>query len=890
MRLAFVLLGFSISGFATDVYWNDFVNGSSWNYSTHWSPPGIPGPSDTAIFNPIGPNFPDLLKISIIAPTLVGSLEFNNTNPHSSYWIYGANPLQFNASSGNSSIVVAATNQSQTLFDTAIILSKNLDVSNRSNQKIIFSKTISGVGRGLSVSGLVEFSGNTSNTYTETTHVRNGTLFLNKTSGVNAIAGNLVVNSGHVETLNSQQFPPTSSVTLREHSTIRFTQDTIQKLILESGIHPNTISIDRNLSITELLELADLSSIVGSGTLSVAGDISFIGSSRNAHIDTPLLLSNQLRSISVDSVARLSINSPISEGGIIKTGPGILDILSTANLSGLVIEEGGIHLNGSLVSASPIQIYPEAFLYGKGIIDGDLVIQGTVSLGDVALENSTYTETGYFTFDKVGEISQKEVLFLTGDFSSSEISEGIHVNGDIIFSPSSTLIVKFSPTMLSQIDTDGKIILDSANVLLSPSEGFYKLNQTYNLLYAGSIEGQFGTVSSRFPLLNPMISYITEDSYSGVSFSLSLNRFSDLFATGNTAEVGNYLDTLAADPSDNSPIILEALINISSVEDLEQALSHLHPSCFTSLSVAQENDLLYIRNAIYNRLLQDQQNCCFTEEKKQSLQLWGGLIGGSAHQTNQNREPGYLARSPGAILGLDAQVNENTIFGGACGYIYTFQEWKRRHGDANMHTIYGSIYSQYAKPTSFFTANMTGGYTFYDVDRNLHLGALHAKAHSHFGGFEGAIDLKMGAHFPVLAAIMTPFLAFDYMVVHQNSTKEEGARVLNLKIKDHTADLLTSEAGFEFNFCHWKNQTLLKALLKMSVVGESRFFGRYEKASFPTGGTFKVKGWYPSRVLGAFGSALSASVYKSTISLCYQAKTNWDFTDQFLTLEVLWKF
>lgn len=890
MRIAVVLLGFSISGFATDVYWNDFVNGSSWNYSTHWSPSGIPGPSDNAIFNTIGSSISEQFKISIIAPTIIGSIEFNNTNPNTNYWIYGATPLQLSASSRNSSIFVASTNQSQTLFDAAIIMGKDLDISNQSLQKIIFNKTISGVGRSLSVSGLVEFSGQTPNTYTEKTLVRNGTLFLNKTPGINAIAGNLVLNSGRVETLNSHQFSPTSSVTLRENSSIHFTQDTIRKLILERSLHPNIVSIDRNLTITEMLELADLSSIGGSGTLSLTGDLSFVGFSQNAHIDTPLLLTHQMRSISVDSVARLSINGPISEGGMIKKGSGILDILSNANLSELVIEEGGIHLDGSLVSASPIQIYPDAFLYGKGIIDADLVIQGTVSVGDVALENSTYSETEYFTFDKAGEISQKQVLFLTGDFSPSQISEGIHVNGNIIFSPSSTLIVKFSPTMLSQMNTDGNIILDSANVQLSPSEGFYQLNQTYQLLYAGSINGQFGTVSSRFPLLNPMVSYITEDSYSEVSFSLSLKRFSDLFTTGNIAEVGNYLDKLSADPMDNSQIILEALINIPSVEQLGHALSHLHPSCFTSLSVAQENDLLYIRNAIYNRLLQDQQNCSVIAEKKPSVQLWGGFTGGSAHQTNQSGEPGYLARSPGAIFGLDAQVNDQTIFGGACGYIYTLQEWKRRHGDAHMQTIYGSIYSQYAKPTSFFTANITGGYTFYDVNRNLHLGALHAKAHSNFGGFEGAVDVKMGAHFPVRAMIMSPFMAFDYMVVHQNGTKEEGARVLNLKIKDHTADLLTSEAGFEFNFCHWKSQTLLKALLKMSVIGESRFFGRYVEASFPNGERFKVKGWYPSRLLGAFGAAFSASVNKSTISLCYQAKTNWDYTDQFLTLEVLWKF
>ncbi|HSX13926.1 MAG TPA: autotransporter outer membrane beta-barrel domain-containing protein [Chlamydiales bacterium] len=902
MRISVLIFSYSISAFAADSFWNDAVNGSSWNFANHWSPSGVPGAANTAIFNTIATNLSDQFKISIIAPVTVGSMEFNNENPATGYWIFGMTPLQLNANIGNSFISVKANNHSQVLIDVPIILGKDLEIINGSANPIILNQKLSGASRNVRVAGLTEFSGSEPNSYTGMTKVKNGTLFLNKSKGVNAISGNLIIDSGSVEYLSDLQVANSSIVTLQDNAVFNLNshQETIRTLQLKKSSSPNTVKIgvDGALSISDTLELADHSSIEGLGSLFLSGDhakISFIGSTHYGQINTALHLGNQMRTIEVNANPPLSLNGPILDGGIIKTGAGILEIATHANLSGFVIEEGGVHLNGRLASVSPVQIYPDAFLYGKGSIDGNLVIHGTVSVGEIIPDNTSYDKTEYFSFDKVSDIenSKSQLLFLTGDFQSAHVSEGIHVNGDITFSPQSTLVIKFSPNLLSRIDTTGKIILDSTNILLSPTEGIYNLNQKYDILYAGSISGQIGTVSSRFALINPIISYITEDSYTAVSFTLSLNHFSDLFTSGNASLVAAYLDSLALDPHDNSPIIIEALINTPTLKEISDSLSQLQPSAFTSLPVSLENDLFYIRNSIYSRLYQEQQNCLCIIENECPIHVWGGAFGGIANQINQSGEPGFRASSPGAILAVDANIKENVVLGGAVGYLYTFHEWKRHRGDANIHTISGSIYSQYAKPTSFFVGNITGGYSFYDVDRKINLGpgnVLHANANSRFGGFEGSIDLKFGAHFPVRSTIITPFLGFDYMVVHQNEAHEHGARVLNLNIESHIADLLTSEGGFEFSFCHWKDQTFLKALLRLSAIAESRFFGKTVEASFHTGGKFKARGLYPSRVLGAFGAGLSASFDRSTIFISYQAKTNWNFTDQFLTLEYLWRF
>ena len=79
-----------------------------------------------------------------------------------------------------------------------------------------FSGGISGLGS-VSKTGLgtVAFSGASANTYTGTTTVSEGTLELSKTSGVNAIAGNVTVNSGATLLLSSSDnVANTSAVTL----------------------------------------------------------------------------------------------------------------------------------------------------------------------------------------------------------------------------------------------------------------------------------------------------------------------------------------------------------------------------------------------------------------------------------------------------------------------------------------------------------------------------------------------------------------------------------------------------------------------------------------------------------------------------------------------------
>jgi autotransporter-associated beta strand protein len=94
--------------------------------------------------------------------------------------------------------------------------------------------------------GVLQFSGSSANTYTGLTRVNAGRLRLNKTAGVNAIAGNLVIGDGlgsfdTVEWLADNQIANTAAITLNIAGVLALGgfDETIHKLTVNGGTLQN---------------------------------------------------------------------------------------------------------------------------------------------------------------------------------------------------------------------------------------------------------------------------------------------------------------------------------------------------------------------------------------------------------------------------------------------------------------------------------------------------------------------------------------------------------------------------------------------------------------------------------------------------------------------------
>lgn len=792
-------------------------------------------------------------------------------------------------------------------------IENNASITLNQNFDGIFEKTLQGPGSLIKLgTGTITFTGdNSMNGYIV---VSEGTI----EGTTKSLQGNLlnygaIIFNQNFDGTYASQINGSGTLTKTGKSTITFNQKNTHQgtIILSDG----AIQIGHNEALGSSIlkmhndtELQLLPSVSASNPIELEGNFS--------SINVPFGSSN--------------LNGEISGGTFNKTGGGILELTGTGHTKGFIVSQGALQLNGALTAADRLVVQPGTAFFGTGTLHGDLDLQGILTPGAMmTLQKSPHEQmiAEYFSSDKFSDTttipSLSEDLFLVGNYSPNYAGGELNIDGNITASPDATIIIKFNPESISTINVNGTLTLNSPTLQLIPYEGFYHLNKEYKIISAESFNGQFGEVVNTFSMLQPLLTYDMQDGIFSVYFQLTKRHFSDLFPSGNAGQVARVLDLLANKPCQNSALVIDTIINSESEKEIKHALIQMQPSAMTSLSVIQENDLLYIRNALFTRMQSTQGQCLsdkaqenripnrnthskmfdtMSQEEiefdivptdKNPIQIWGSLIGGYTNQNNQSGEPGYVAKSPGAILCADTKINENGIFGGGVGYIYTQNEWNKNRGEAEIQNIYATLYGEYAKNSGYLLTSLSGGYSFYSVHRHISFGPgriVRATAASDFQGYEGSIDLKMGLNFPWKNGSLSPFLGVDYMLVHTNEYQEKGASSLNLKLKSHNGDLLTTEGGLELFFCQKKERTHLKAFLRFSAILESRFFGEFEKGAFVCGGTFKVDGLYPSRVLACFGSGINASYGRSTFSLSYQVKTQLKFTDQSMSAEYLWKF
>jgi len=196
--------------------------------------------------------------------------------------------------------------------------------------------------------GTLVLSGATANTYSGTTYVNEGEVQLNKTAGVNAIAGNVTVGDGAgVDTLQllaSNQIANTSAVTVLRSGDfdLNGNNQTIGSLTMEGGIAAGTGQV-----------------ITGAGTLTLGGNVTLntnAATNQSASITGNLSLGGATRTFTVGDnllVQRdLNISAVISDGaassGLTKAGAGTLTLSgATANTySGTTtVNAGTLELN-----------------------------------------------------------------------------------------------------------------------------------------------------------------------------------------------------------------------------------------------------------------------------------------------------------------------------------------------------------------------------------------------------------------------------------------------------------------------------------------------------------------------------------------------------------------
>jgi autotransporter-associated beta strand protein len=277
--------------------------------------------------------------------------------------------------------------------------------------------------------GTLRLSGTQANTNATTTFINGGALELNKTAGVDAIAGPLVVglNSGTeiLRLLGADQIANTSSVTVFSGGIfdLNGNNETIASLQLRS----NTSNAG---SVT-----------TGAATLTLGGNLSVIANGTGAvgaSISGNLSLGNATRTFNIgDGTAAqdLNISAVISSGGFTKTGAGTLRLSgATSNTftGTATVNDGVLELakNGGAIAAIAI---PNALVVGDDVGVGDATAKSNFSNQIADTASVTVSSDGAFQLPS-GSDSIGALTLHTGTSSGASITTsggGLTLGGDL---------------------------------------------------------------------------------------------------------------------------------------------------------------------------------------------------------------------------------------------------------------------------------------------------------------------------------------------------------------------------------------------------------------------------------------------------------------------------
>lgn len=229
--------------------------------------------------------------------------------------------------------------------------------------------------------GQLTLSGATANTYSGTTVVNSGILVLNKTNGINAIPGDLIVNGGGVEYATSNQIADTANITINSGwFTLQYSNsgssnsDTFASLTMNGGSYGtgsgghgglSTITGDATIaggSITEVNQ----SKITVNGTTTFSGGTILVSRAYSSTTYDTVFTVNNLNLVNTSSGTYnpITINS-----GAWDTGNTI------ANLGGQLLLKGDLTFTGNSTNANTLLIS------GGGASAG--AIAGTIALDGV---------------------------------------------------------------------------------------------------------------------------------------------------------------------------------------------------------------------------------------------------------------------------------------------------------------------------------------------------------------------------------------------------------------------------------------------------------------------------------------------------------------------------
>jgi autotransporter-associated beta strand protein len=548
-----------------------------------------------------------------------------------------------------------------------------------------------------------------------------------------------------------------------------------------------------------------------------------------------------------DGVYQEPING---SGSLIKEGESEISFSEDITQEGgLYVNEGTVFLNKTLdTSGGEVYIAPDASLKGTDTIYGDVEIEGAVKPGH-----------SINTLPIVGDVN-----FATGSIYEVEFSQTefdlLDVTGHVTIQPGSTVLLLALPMPLQSVTLP----------IIQTTEG---------------LTGTFDYLHNPYPLLAPTLHYTIDDLF----LQLDILPFTHLFKSGNVGNIAHYLDTQNLQTGTDLYNVVIKIKEMTTNEDIQNALEQLHPALFHAYALSQENIAIRQRTVYTNRLWDLMQTDCSCKTvSDHSNSLWLDAIGDFYHQDEIHDYSGFYTKSQGLILGYDKIFNSYFTSGLSGSYMHSNMDWDNDQAKSKTNSYSGAFYASFFSKPILAEASIIGAYNQSKANRRISFSTIDRvaahKQNSHlWNAHLGLIGCWTKQH-----TTFSPFIFCDYLKYHQNRFTETGADDLNLLVKKQNADLWRLQAGLKLSTCIEIKSNKILPSLSLSYVQEIRNNGSHSYAQLMGAENFFwVKGLNPDRNLFAPEAKLIwlSSNERWSLSLGYAAEIGSKFWDQNLIFQ-----
>jgi uncharacterized protein with beta-barrel porin domain len=455
---------------------------------------------------------------------------------------------------------------------------------------------------------------------------------------------------------------------------------------------------------------------------------------------------------------------------------------------------GRSNINGTL-DAPAVNVNPGATLGGTGLINGNVINDGTVSPGHSI---GTLTINGNFTQNPGGTLGAE--LAANGTSSLLQVNGAATLNGGTLATTLDRGVFQNGTTFTVLAATGGVTGQFSQSTLLTPSP-FLSLQ---TLLLPGSVQIQI--------IRKPYTSLLGGMTYNQYVTAVNLDK---ILPTAS----GDWLNVLPVFDFD-----------LPTSQAVRNALDQLHPEMYDALAQVALSGM-QLRHAGLERRWQEMRTgmpgydmaslfndrgslglclaapgpapvtaAATADDKRLGVFALGtGLMGDQDTRWEGGHlgvdQTGYDFTSAGAVIGVDYRVDKNFLVGVSGTYTHSWVDIDRSGSEANIDGFAIGPYVSYCDGGFYADASVTAGVNYYESSRHIRFGGLNRKATMDTDGLNLCADLGGGYMFKQGNWTVGPTGRLVYSLVEISGFKEKGAGALNLLVQDRDVHSLRSELG-----------------------------------------------------------------------------------------------